>query len=317
MKSLLSFFVVVICVNFSFGQKDSTAISDTTTYRFVKTDGGEILGKIISQDAREILIKTQDNRQIYIPQHTIKVIEAVNFNNYNAKGTFIGEDKFATRYFLTTNGLPIKKGEHYVQFNLFGPDVQFGVANNFGIGVMTTWIGIPFLATFKYSVELGEKAQFAIGGILGTGSWAAPDWGGALPFGTFSFGDRSKNIAFSAGYGAVWQDGVSEGRTISSVAAMVKISSKVSLVFDSFILLRGKTTYTPYSYYTFNPSTGNLDLLVTGIERNEKRGGALLIPGLRWHIREGNAFQFGFSGVIADGDAFPVPIPMVQWYRSL
>lgn len=111
---LLSFFCLT---NVSFSQNDTIAVQDTNTYRIVKTDGGEIIGKILSQDAREILVLTNDNRKIYIPQHIIKEIILVSKSDFNHRGDFIGEDKFATRYFITTNGLPIKKGEHYVQWN--------------------------------------------------------------------------------------------------------------------------------------------------------------------------------------------------------
>ncbi len=283
---LLSF----LCFSYlSFSQNDSISVQDTNQYRFVKTDGGEIFGKILSQDAREILVLTKDNRKIYIPQHTIKEIVLISSSNFNQKGDFVGEDKFSTRYFITTNGLPIKKGENYVQWNLFGPDFQFGIGKNLGVGLMTSWFGIPIIGTIKKSWELGNKTQVAIGGLFGTGSWASPDFGGMLPFGTISFGDRTKNIAISAGYGAIWQDGGTTGRALTSIAGMIKVSQKVSLVFDSFIFLPGKT----------------------------ESGLALLIPGVRIHQSEGKAIQFGFIGMYANNELIPVPIPSVQWYRSL
>ncbi len=141
--------------------------------------------------------------------------------------------------------MPIKKGEHYVQWNLFGPDFQFGLGKNLGVGIMTSWVGIPIIGTIKKSWQLGEKTQFAVGALIGTGSWALPDWGGALPFGTLSFGDRSKNIAISAGYGAIWQNGDLDGGALASIAGMIKVSPKISLVFDSFILLPGQNEGLP------------------------------------------------------------------------
>jgi hypothetical protein len=273
----------------SFSQNDIPIVQDTNQYRFIKTDGGEILGKIISQDAREILVLMKDNRKIYIPQHTIKEIVLISSSNFNHKGDFVGEDKFSTRYFITTNGLPIKKGENYIQWNLFGPDFQFGIGKNLGVGIMTSWIGMPIIGSIKKSWELGDKTQFAIGGLIGTGSWASPDFGGMLPFGTISFGDRTKNIAISAGYGAISRNGGTSGRTLTSIAGMIKVSQKVSLVFDSFIFLKSKT----------------------------ESSFALLIPGVRVHQSEGKAIQFGFLGMYNDNELFPVPIPMVQWYRSI
>ena len=289
MKSKLLAIFLLFIGNIALSQTDTTLTKDTSTYRIIKTDGGELIGQIQSQDAREILLLTKDDRQIYIPQHAIKEIIKLKNSDFNNIGTFIGEDKFATRYFITTNGLPIKKGEHYAQWNLFGPDFQFGIGKDLGVGIMSSWIGVPIIGSIKKSWQIGDKSQFAIGGLVGTGSWALPEFGGALPFATLSFGDRSKNIAFSGGYGAIWTgDGVS-GRAISSIAGMAKISPKISLVFDSFVLLPNEN----------------------------QTGGALFIPGIRWHQEEGKAIQFGFAGIIADGDIVPVTIPTIQWYRSL
>ena len=213
-----------------------------------------------------------------------------------------------------TNGLPIKKGENYIQWNLFGPDFQFGLGKNFGVGLMTSWIGIPIIGTIKKSWELGAKTQFAIGGLFGTGSWASPDFGGMLPFGTISFGDRTKNLSISSGYGAIWQDGGTSGRALASIAGMIKISQKVSLVFDSFILLPGKTETKTRVEDVYDLAGNSKPQTITYEEK--KSGFALLIPGIRIHQSEGKAIQFGFLGMYTDNTFLSVPIPMIQWYRS-
>lgn len=321
MKTLLLMLLTVITSSLlAQTPSDSSTVSDTNLYRLVTTDGGEIIGQIISQDEREIYFKTTDGRKIYIPQYTVKSIEKINTKNFNNKGEFIGEDKFSTRYFLTTNGLPIHKGEHYIQWNLFGPDLQFGIGENLGVGVMTSWIGLPVVATIKKSWIIGEQSQFALGALAGTGSWALPEWGGALPFATLSLGDRSRNIAFSGGYGAILNDGDLEGRFVASVGGMLKISTKLSLVFDSFFLLPGEPEMRTETYLTqvYNPNTMQYEnQTITETYQDQKLGFAVLVPGVRWHQSEGKAFQFGFSGIIYDGEVLSVPIPMVQWYRSL
>jgi hypothetical protein len=318
MKKLL-FTLLLICATAMWSQAQSYYTSpDDSMYRVVKTDGNILIGKLLQNDAREILLRTEDGREIYIPQHVIKRLEPLSGEKRSVAGEYTGEDRFSTRYFITTNGLPIKKGEHYVQWNLFGPDFQFALADDLGVGLMTSWLGTPLIGTIKKSWKLNDEAQFAIGGLVGTGSWISPDWGGALPFATVSLGDRQRNIAFSAGYGAIWSDGETTGRALVSVAGMVKLSSRLSLVFDSFIMPPAPSELVTYTYQEFviDPVTGVGSYQTRRDSYLQTRPGfALLIPGIRWHQSEGKAIQFGFSGIITDDGSFPVP--MVMWYRNL
>lgn len=295
----------------AYSQSTDTSASSAPVYKIVKTDGGEIIAKILSQDAREIFVLTNDGRKFYVPQHLVKEIILLESEDFNSAGTYIGEDKFATRYFISTNGLPIKKGEHYVKYGLFGPEIQFGVEKNFGVGLITSWIGVPIILTAKKSWTLNKDVHLALGALAGTGSWALISGGGVLPFGSITFGDRRKNISFSAGYGAIFFEGNTEGAALGSVAGMIKVSPKISLVFDSFILLPG-TTETNTSQ--FNPSTGQVENINV---RERRPGGALIIPGLRWHQSEGKAFQFGFTAITNGEELAPVFIPSLQWFRTL
>jgi hypothetical protein len=122
-------------------EQDSTQV----TYQIIKQNGAVFIGSIISQDAREVLLKAEDVGLVYIPKHEIEEINEILAGEEVASGGL-----FATRYFLTTNGFSIKKGENYVQWNIFGPDFQFGVADNFTLGIMTSWVGLPIVGTAKY-----------------------------------------------------------------------------------------------------------------------------------------------------------------------
>ena len=300
MKKLILSSILIFLFNIAFSQSQNT---DTTkVFCVTQNDDTKIIGKIIENNPREITIIANDGRQIIIPQYIVKSITPINTSDLNESGEYIGKDNFCTRYFLTTNGLPLEKGKNYIQWNLFGPDFQFSVNEKVGMGVMTSWIGMPIIGTIKYSDRITDKIHYAVGGLIGTGSWAAPDFGGALPFVALTIGDGRSNINISGGYGAVWSGGSTSGRGILSVAGMTKVGRKVSLVFDSFIMLPGSDkTQTDFWGNTYTKS---------------RPGFAILVPGVRIHQSESTAFQFGFAGIIADGDIIPMPIPMVQWYRS-
>lgn len=297
MKTLNHFKNSLFLVLFFFAFLQTNAQTDTSKnkgpklYVITTNDGGEFIGEIISQDSKEILIKTQDRGEVSIPKYQVKEIKELAVGDINTSGVYIPAEVFSTRYFLTTNGLPIKKGENYILWSLWGPDFEFGIAENFSVGVMTTWLAYPLVGTAKYSIPLAKNASLGLGLLAGTSTWGSNvvSWQFALPFASLTLGDRKKNITFSGGYGSVANDGDNSGRALVSVAGMAKVGKKVSLVFDSFI-------------FPANSDSG---------------GGGLLIPGIRLQTANDKAFQFGFAGIVADGNVLPIPIPFVQWFKKI
>jgi hypothetical protein len=325
-KTLLPLVVVMF---FGFSQvvmtgqdrHDTLQTNQKVIHVIIKNDNSQFTGEIIFQDVREVIIRTENLGDIAIPKHEIREIRELGEEKPGE-----GVDLFSTRYFLTTNGLPVLRGESYIQWNLFGPDFQFGVADNFGVGIMTSWLAMPIIGTAKYSRQLGKNTGIAVGTLLGTGSWAQPDFGIALPFAAVTFGGRSHNINFSAGYGVVFYstedynpdtditrtERFREGRLLFSVAGMTSVSQTISLVFDSFIAPLGPDR--TQTRWVYNPDTATY-IEVTTTERSPAL--MIFVPGIRWHTRPGAAFQFGFTGAYFDGEFVPVPIPMVQWFRQL
>lgn len=290
----------------------SDTIKKTDKIYIIRTnDGGEFIGIIVHQDSKEVLIETKDRGQISIPKYYIREMKIAENYEFTAEGEYIARQYFSTRYFITTNGLPIEKGESYVQWNLYGPDFQFGVRKNLGVGIMTSWVGMPLIGSVKYTVPLSPKTNLALGTLLGTGSWIEPDYGIALPYAALTFGDRRRNLNLSVGYGAVFAEGEGEGRVLASVAIISKINKKISFVFDSFIMFPGKTKTVEESVY--NPSTDTWYIAYT---KEKKYGFAILIPGLRFDIGPNKAFQFGFGAFRVEGEFYPSPIPMFQWYNK-
>jgi len=312
--------------------------SNNIKHKIVKQNGVAFIGIIISQDAREILLETDDIGQVYIPKHEIK--EIIDISKSNKFGG--GDSLFASRYFLTTNGFPVKKGENYIQWNLFGPDFQFGVADNFGLGIMTSWVGLPIIGTAKYSRQLGENLSGGLGFLGGTGSWAYPDYGLLLPFGFLTLGNPVNNINLSFGYGGLfmertenhytltdesseWQtngfrststsSNKGEGRPLISLAAMFKINNKFSFVFDSFIMTGGTDRERQRIKYSYDDQGIVTHRIET--EKIEKSALVVIAPGLRFQATHKSSFQFGFTGLRIDGEFLPVPIPMVQWFRAI
>lgn len=209
--------LLIIIIGFSFSNlhaqvtpKDSSEEASARSYYLIKkTDGNELFGYVVSDDGREILLITKTIGKIYINKSDIKEITKLTNNEVAIKeGNSDDEYKdarltgaYTTRYFFTTNALPIKKGEDYAMINLYGPEVHFAITDNFSLGVMSTWIASPIALAAKYSFNSESKTHFSLGSIFGSSGYLFQGQGyGGLHFATITQGSRKANISFSAGY---------------------------------------------------------------------------------------------------------------------
>jgi hypothetical protein len=301
MKNILLLIALFFCCTHLFAQEiPADSASSSKIYVVTKNDGTKFLGVIIKNDAREVLVRTQDRGDVYIPKHEIKEIKELEKGQLDSSGNLILKHMFSTRYFLTTNALPMDKGDNYAQINLFGPEFHFGVGKTFNLGIMTSWIGAPIIGAAKQSFKLADGAHFAVGGLFGTGSYVFRNlrWF-ALPFGALTLGNSKSNFNISYGYGMVntikynysygrnYAFNQTDGSSLLSIAFMTQLNNKITFLFDSMILFDD--------------------------------GDALgfLSPGLRFQIEENKAFQFGFLIAGSNGEFLRIPFPMVSWFRKI
>jgi hypothetical protein len=286
-------FTLAICL---FAALQSYSQIDQETKVVKLNNGNEYIGKILSDDGRELLIETNNVGKIYISKANIISITAYSSEDF----TIINDEKvkstaFSTRYTFTTNALPIKKKDNYYMINLWGPEFHAAIADNFNVGVMSTWIGSPIALAAKYSIPTkNPKVNFSVGEILGFGGYFVPEYMLSLSFANVTFGDRDKNITFAGGFfaGDFLAVYPSKG-PMGSIGAHLRISEKSSFIFDSMF---GVNT-TEYSTRTF---------------QNEY---LLFMPGLRLEQGEGEAVQFCLAGAATDGNV--IPFPYITWYRKL
>lgn len=201
---LFCFFCLFSSQNiFAQAPSTSTPVTDTTKFIVTKNDGNEYIGRILSDDGREVLIETQRLGKVYILKSDIKSIRKVDYTEDVEKdGQFNSAGVFTTRYQFTTNCFPIKKGENYAMINLYGPEVHFAVHKDFSIGVMSTWIGSPIALALKYTRGTANpKINYGVGSLLGTSGYFNSGRGfGGLYWGMITYGDRRTNATLSVGF---------------------------------------------------------------------------------------------------------------------
>jgi hypothetical protein len=185
--------------------QEDIQLNEKKLFLITKTDGGEFIGEIISDDGRELLLMTATIGKIYINKSDISRITFVDEKSTNkVGGEFRAEGPFTTRYFFTNNSLPIKKKEHYAIIQLYGPEVHFSVSDKLSLGIMASWIASPIAVASKLCLFSRDNTHISMGNILGNSGYIEQgEIFGGLHWLTITKGDRMKNFSFSAGYGYI------------------------------------------------------------------------------------------------------------------
>lgn len=331
----LIMFLGLLISNNSFGQEPT----DTTKVEKVivtTNDGKTRVGVILSDDGREILLLTESIGKIYIRKETITSIEPFSDDlaeSYDGDYRTLGP--FTTRYYFTTNSLPIKKNEDYTMIHLYGPEVHFSLSDRFSLGIMTTWIASPFVLAAKYTIPTkNEKINFGLGTLVGTSGYLNTFRGyGGLHWGMVTFGDRMSNITLSAGYSYV-QPGFEDVKRIPgtysyvpdpsgylsypdiptktvassmfkapvvSIAGIAKVGKKASFFFDSMVFFYSSND-TPTSTQEdliYNSGGTAIGVTISEMPDGDSNSSGITIiamPGMRFQQKENTAFQIALAG---------------------
>lgn len=271
------------------------ATDTTQLYQVVKNDGAVFMGRIISQNEREVVIETRDRGRVLIPMHEVRVIRAVNTKPEQAPRGHSG-DSFPSHYLLTTGAFPLKKEQGYMVFSWYGVDYHVGLTDRLGIGLTSTWVGMPMAGTVKYSIPLSSNVSFGIGGIIGSGTWLFPEIVVGVPYAGITMGSGKLNMNLSYGYACIFESGeATKYRPAYSIAAAARLSKSFSLIFDSMVLPSTDSGTDWQGMPTTNALTA-------------------FSPSFRWSLKSGNAFQAGIVG-IRNGDNTGFAFPTIQYIR--
>lgn len=303
MKKIILITLLALGLQTMFAQPEGAA-NAPVRYTFNLKNGSVYTGTIISDDGREMFIQTETIGKLYVTKTDLRSMtkiddkKAAEFeDNFITGGRYLEDGPFTTRYNITTNALPIKKGENYAMTNFHGAEVHFAISDRLNLGVMTTWIASPMAIAAKYSIPTkNPKINFSLGTILMSSGYFANFRGfGHLTFGNVTFGDRINNLTLSGGYFGF--NGPSNNPLtgpIGSIAGSFKVGPKANFIFDSMF---GYVQYRDnfLNYYS-NTDVSNF------------KGTAIMVsPGMRFQSTENFAWQFSLATVAAGDVAFPAP----------
>jgi|GEM_PF-1382112 len=186
---------------------DSLNTADTTLkYVVVELENNtSITGKKVSDDGREIGIMTVDKGLILIPKYQIRTI-TVSATMPTVGGKRVFPNPHPSRYFYSPSGIPLKKGEGYIQAIYFlAYQGQYALTDHFSIGITSTLWASPFLVNMKYTNTLhksadGKKNIYLATGIqAGSLTYIDPGTYLGIGYAGLTFGNAESNITINGG----------------------------------------------------------------------------------------------------------------------
>lgn len=168
--------------------------------------------------------------------------------------TVIKENEHASRYFFAPSAYNLKKGELYGATNYFlAYDFQYGITDNFSLGMGSTIAAIPFYITPKLSFKVGEKSRVSVGDMLILGTWGT-QFTMNLAYGVYTYGSSNSNVSLGLAYltssGADLDTKLSQ--PVINLSAMARLSPFMYIVSENYFSMGNSTGKSYESYYDQN-----------------------------------------------------------------
>ena len=287
------FLSILVAIALPASAQDTTDyVTDSRMVVIVLNDGTQKVGYFISEDGKDGVIETATLGRVSIPKYQIKEVREMN-EALSKNEQRWAQEPYQNRYFFTFNGIPKRGNRNYLKISPIGIDAQFGLNDDVQVGGFTSWLGAPIIGNIQGRFDLGKTTHGAAGVYIGTSSWLGftGDAAGflALPYASITLGDASSNFMFGYGYGYVNfpNIGAEGGANLFMLGGTTRLGSKASFVFEGLLLT----------------AEGEL--------------AGVLTPGVRWHNKPGQAFQFGLATLVSSDGVVPIPIPALSWYKTL
>jgi hypothetical protein len=142
-----------------------------------------------------------------------------------------------SRYFFSPSSFNLQRGELYYSSLYFGThDLQYGITDNFSVGMGTTLMLLPFYITPKYAFQLDEKNRFSIGTMVVLGTWGV-DLFGNLGYATYTYGSQFNNVTLGLGHLYLQADeSEAMNKFVINASAMARMSDHIYFVTENYFV---------------------------------------------------------------------------------
>ncbi len=218
-------------------------LTDTAALVLVQTaDGNEFMGKIRAQNAEVLVLQTETFGELTIQKKVITSIRALK-GPRKTNGRFWFDNPFASRYFASTSGYGLRKGEgDFTNGWVFMNQVTYGLSDQFSIGAGAApflLLGGPLVSwiTPKFSIPLKQdRLNLAVGGLYGYlwNDFAPDNEDFGAVYSQLTVGSRDHNLSLGAGFAV--SDGRWNEHPVISLSGAARVASRLSLISENYLI---------------------------------------------------------------------------------
>jgi hypothetical protein len=229
-------------------------IDTLKVYQVELSDGTIFMGFILSKDTNTLVMKTNSIPRLEIPMAKVKSYKVLE-NATLKDGSYWFANPHASRYLFGPSAINLKKGEKYYQNTwLFFNSFNIGITDHFSMGgsieMLTTLFNLAtgsFSPTIMLTPKIGYQVADKIhagGGLLYANIIGEESAG--IAYGIATAGSYDNNFSTGLGWGFI--NGSFSERPIITFSGMKRVSRKVALVTENW-LIPSNSLYSGYNYY--------------------------------------------------------------------
>jgi hypothetical protein len=170
-------------------------------YIYEFRDGTTIIGTFVKDEAGNIYISELDGKETYIPRVMVAQIHELTDDNFK-NGEYWFPNLHDSRYFFSPSAFGLAQGEGYYGHSYWVMwQAQYGITDELSIGAGTTLLGIPSSLNAKYSFNIKEDLNAALGWF-----WVGDLFYGSnesilnMPYAVVTKGSKENNITLGVAY---------------------------------------------------------------------------------------------------------------------
>ncbi len=206
-------------------------------YIYEFRDGTTIIGTFVKEENGNVYITDMKGKDTYIPN--VMIAQTYEVSDENLKnGEYWFPNLHDTRYFFSPSAFGLEQGEGYFGHSYWVMwQAQYGITDELSIGAGTALWGYPATLNAKYSFNIDNDLNAALGWFWVGDLFYDSDERSLLnmPYAVITKGSKENNFTLGAAYNFI-ESVDSKERLVLNAGGTFRMGRRFAFVFEAWLL---------------------------------------------------------------------------------